>query len=221
MRGTPGRRHFRVGSSIATVAAPALTLDSSSSLKTRGSGFAAGVGGGVPLATAAVARVLPLTSPYKLTPPPCHTPEKSGCPSAVRGIFDCASAGSAAKTSPTSKCLTMRLLLLGRRPEKHLVAVGEGDVPRGDAISGITGFPAIDGDQVALLHQAAGETSAAQCVGRIALHAPAHHVSVGILNVDINVGVGISPFDFGDRSLQRDRRAGIVFRREGMMRQSG
>src|SRR5215467_5150896 len=212
MRGTPGRRHLRVGSSMAAVAAPALTLVSSSSLKTRGSGFAAGVGGGVPLATAAVARVLPLTSPYKLTPPPCHTPEKSGCPSAVRGILDCASAGSAAKTTPTKRRLMVRLLLLGGRPEEHLVAVGEGDVPSGDAIGGVTGFPAVDRHHVALLHQAAGKASTAQRVGRIALHAPVHHVSIGILDVDINVGMGVRPFDFGDRSLQRDRRAGIVFR---------
>src|SRR5579862_552272 len=98
MRGIPGSKHLTVGSSLQVVSRPACTFASASSLYTSRSAPrppppplpADGAWG-----TAAVARVLPTLSPYRLTPPPCHAPVKSGLPSAVRGIGFAAAGGGA------------------------------------------------------------------------------------------------------------------------------
>src|SRR5215472_1939611 len=221
MRGTPGSRHFEVGSSRTVNVFCFLAAHSWYGIGWRAGGryFVGGSGcsGGAP------------ASPVILTPPACHVPVRSGFPSAVRGrtLVACAyavpisSAVAPINMQAANRCLTSASCSVALRPGEFLRAVREGEFTSGAGIAAVSGLVSGSRDGIADLEQVACKPGALQSVRRITLQGPRRYFSAGVLHIEIDIDMRVGPLDLADGPCQGDQLVRIILCRERVMSPDG
>jgi len=108
--------------------------------------------------------------------------------------------------------------VIAGRAAENFSAAGQGNQARASSVRSVFGAQALHRHFIAHFQIVLAPASADQLNRRARFELPLLHTSVGF-HLDIDPGVGIHPFDFGDDTLYSDRLVQIKFRREGVMRE--
>src|SRR5580698_9408470 len=151
-------------------------------------------------------------SPYKLTPPLCQTPERSGLPLAVLGIglsaANARAADAQAIAQPSWMTRPDRIFIL--RPARRgwscklLAAAWEGHFPAGHAVGAIFRRVSSNRHRIAHLQVVTREPGPLQGVRRVLFPGPLRDMPARILHVHVNVDMRVGPLDLDDHASKGD-----------------
>ena len=105
------------------------------------------------------------------------------------------------------------------RAHEELLPVGERHVAAVRAIGAVLRTVAVHDDFGPHGKRLPGQAAPQQRIGRAAFDHPPLHRAVGLLDVDVDPGVRVDPFDPDHGALQLHRLVEVEFRRERMVRQ--
>src|SRR5437879_6531297 len=96
-----------------------------------------------------------------------------------------------------------------RGAEEELLAVGESHVAAVGLVGSVLSLIAVDDDFGSRRDGSLRHPAAQQRVRGAAFDHPVGHFAVGVLDIDVNPGMGIDPFHLGDGSAQLHWLAGV------------